>query len=204
MASAVFDELAKPEPRTDLTVGIVDDVSGTSLDVDPSFTTEDPDTVRAVLYGLGSDGTVSANKNTIKIVGARTDLFAQGYFVLDSKKSGSRTVSHLRFGPADPTSSRSRRRSSCHDVERIERNDAPVAAPEPRSCSNTPYGPDEVGPPLRAGHDRQRTSLLRRGRLRGRQGRRAGSRINTVLQTASSRSPTCCRLTAIRRSRTRS
>ena len=80
-------------------MGIVDDVTHTSLDVDPAFSTEDPKTVRAVFYGLGSDGTVGANKNSIKIIGEDTENFAQGYFVYDSKKSGSVTISHLRFGP---------------------------------------------------------------------------------------------------------
>src|SRR6202035_5847135 len=80
-------------------VGIIDDVTHTSLDVDPAFSTEDPKTVRAIFYGLGSDGTVGANKNSIKIIGEDTPNYAQGYFVYDSKKSGSVTVSHLRFGP---------------------------------------------------------------------------------------------------------
>ncbi len=99
MAAAVFAELAKDAPRPEFTVGINDDVTRLSLDVDPTFSTEPPDVVRAVFYGLGSDGTVGATRNTVKIIGERTDQFAQGYFVLDSKKSGSMTVSHLRFGP---------------------------------------------------------------------------------------------------------
>jgi pyruvate-ferredoxin/flavodoxin oxidoreductase len=99
MAAAVFEELDEPAPRTHFTVGIHDDVSFTSLAYDPAFTTEHPEVVCAVFYGLGADGTVGANKNSIKIIGERTDLHAQGYFVYDSKKSGSTTVSHLRFGP---------------------------------------------------------------------------------------------------------
>jgi pyruvate-ferredoxin/flavodoxin oxidoreductase len=99
MAAAVFTELAKSSPRREFTVGINDDVTHLSLDVDPSFSTEPDDVVRAVFYGLGSDGTVGATRNTVKIIGEHTDKFAQGYFVLDSKKSGSMTVSHLRFGP---------------------------------------------------------------------------------------------------------
>ncbi len=84
-------------------VGINDDVTHRSLDVDPAFSTEDPETVRAVFYGLGADGTVGANKNSIKIIGEDTDNYAQGYFVYDSKKSGAMTISHLRFGrQADP------------------------------------------------------------------------------------------------------
>lgn len=99
MVKAVFDELRKPTPKNHFTVGIKDDVSGTSLDYDPAFCTEDKETVRAVFFGLGSDGTVGANKNSIKIIGEETPNYAQGYFVYDSKKSGSTTTSHLRFGP---------------------------------------------------------------------------------------------------------
>jgi pyruvate-ferredoxin/flavodoxin oxidoreductase len=99
MVKAVYDELAKPAPKNHFTVGISDDVSFTSLDYDPNFSTEDEATHRANFYGLGSDGTVGANKNSIKIIGEDTDSCAQGYFVYDSKKSGAMTVSHLRFGP---------------------------------------------------------------------------------------------------------
>ncbi len=101
MAAAIFDELAKDKPRPRFTVGINDDVTRLSLDYDPQIDLEDPLTKRAVFYGMGSDGTVGANKNTIKILGSDEDTYAQGYFVYDSKKSGSRTTSHLRFGP-DP------------------------------------------------------------------------------------------------------
>ena len=99
MAKAVFDELAKPDPRNGFTVGIHDDVSHTSLEFDPDWTIEPDDVVRAVFYGLGSDGTVGANKNTVKIIAEDAGLYAQGYFVYDSHKSGAQTVSHLRFGP---------------------------------------------------------------------------------------------------------
>ncbi|MCK6488672.1 MAG: pyruvate:ferredoxin (flavodoxin) oxidoreductase [Planctomycetes bacterium] len=98
---AVFDELAKPHPRDRFTVGIVDDVSRSSLDYDAAFSIETDRCVRCLFFGLGSDGTVGANKNSIKIIGEETDNYAQGYFVYDSKKSGSVTISHLRFGP-DP------------------------------------------------------------------------------------------------------
>ena len=97
MIKAVFDELEKDEPRARFTIGINDDVSGTSLDVDPNFKL-DNDFFQAMFFGLGSDGTVGANKNSIKIIGNYTDNYAQGYFVYDSKKSGSMTTSHLRFG----------------------------------------------------------------------------------------------------------
>jgi len=100
MAKAALDALTRPDAPRSFTVGIVDDVTHRSLPVDSDFDTERPDVTRAVFYGLGSDGTVGANKNSVKIIGEHTDLDAQGYFVLDSKKSGSATVSHLRFGPA--------------------------------------------------------------------------------------------------------
>ena len=99
MVVGVFDELAKAGPRPRFTVGITDDVSLTSIDYPADLDVESPETLRAVFYGIGSDGTVGANKNTIKILGGDEGTFAQGYFVYDSKKSGSRTVSHLRFGP---------------------------------------------------------------------------------------------------------
>ncbi|MDP4173851.1 MAG: pyruvate:ferredoxin (flavodoxin) oxidoreductase [Bacteroidota bacterium] len=98
MVKAVYDELKKDNPKKHFTVGIEDDVTFTSLEVDPNFTTEGNDVIRALFYGLGADGTVGANKNTIKIIGEETENYAQGYFVYDSKKSGSTTVSHLRFG----------------------------------------------------------------------------------------------------------
>ncbi|TNE51782.1 MAG: pyruvate:ferredoxin (flavodoxin) oxidoreductase [Deltaproteobacteria bacterium] len=99
MAQAVLENLKQDKPKTSFSVGIHDDVSHRSLDVDVAFRTESDETIRAMFWGLGSDGTVSANKNTIKIIGESTDLYAQGYFVYDSKKSGARTISHLRFGP---------------------------------------------------------------------------------------------------------
>src|SRR5512132_2182818 len=99
MVAGVFEELAREQPKRRFTIGINDDVSGTSLAYDASLDIEPAETVRAVFFGLGSDGTVGANKNTIKILGDAANLHAQGYFVYDSKKSGSQTVSHLRFGP---------------------------------------------------------------------------------------------------------
>jgi pyruvate-ferredoxin/flavodoxin oxidoreductase len=99
MVKAVFDNLALPQPKNHFTVGIHDDVSNTSLEFDPNFSTESDKVIRALFFGLGSDGTVGANKNSIKIIGEGTDNYAQGYFVYDSKKSGSMTISHLRFGP---------------------------------------------------------------------------------------------------------
>ncbi|HYK03273.1 MAG TPA: pyruvate:ferredoxin (flavodoxin) oxidoreductase, partial [Thermoanaerobaculia bacterium] len=99
MVAGVFEELTRERPRRRFTIGITDDVAGTSLPYEAWLDIEPPDTVRAVFFGLGSDGTVGANKDTIKILGSEENLYAQGYFVYDSKKSGSQTVSHLRFGP---------------------------------------------------------------------------------------------------------
>jgi pyruvate-ferredoxin/flavodoxin oxidoreductase len=99
MVKGVFDEMTKPEPKNHFSIGIVDDVTNNSLTFDANFTTEAADQVRALFWGLGADGTVSANKNSIKIIGEETPNYAQGYFVYDSKKSGAMTVSHLRFGP---------------------------------------------------------------------------------------------------------
>lgn len=99
MVKAVFDELCAEKPKRRFTVGITDDITGLSLKVDDTFDIEAPEVVRAVFFGLGSDGTVGANKNSVKIIGEDTANFAQGYFVYDSKKSGAVTISHLRFGP---------------------------------------------------------------------------------------------------------
>ncbi|NOZ72693.1 MAG: pyruvate:ferredoxin (flavodoxin) oxidoreductase [Chloroflexi bacterium] len=99
MVKGVLDEMRKDAPKNHFTVGIYDDVTHTSIDYDPDFHIEPTDVVRAMFWGLGSDGTVGANKNSIKIIGEETDNFAQGYFVYDSRKSGARTISHLRFGP---------------------------------------------------------------------------------------------------------
>ena len=99
MVKAVFDELAKPAPKNHFTVGIVDDVTHLSLPYDADLDIEPDDVDRGVFFGLGADGTVGANKNSIKIIGEETDNYAQGYFVYDSKKSGAITISHLRFGP---------------------------------------------------------------------------------------------------------
>jgi len=99
MVKAVFDEMKKDQPKNHFTIGIIDDVTFTSLEFDADLSVESPETFRCMFYGLGADGTVGANKNSIKIIGEETDNFAQGYFVYDSKKSGSMTTSHLRFGP---------------------------------------------------------------------------------------------------------
>ena len=148
MVKAVFDELAKPAPKNHFTVGIDDDVSHTSLDYDPAFSTEDPKTVRALFYGLGSDGTVGANKNSIKIIGEDTDNYAQGYFVYDSKKAGTVTISHLRFGPKPIHSSYLINEASfvaCHQFSFLERVDMLRAARSGRGLpAQQPLRPDEV------------------------------------------------------------
>ncbi|MBI2418915.1 MAG: pyruvate:ferredoxin (flavodoxin) oxidoreductase, partial [Ignavibacteriales bacterium] len=105
MIKAVYDEMKKDKPKNHFTIGINDDVTNTSLEFDATLSVEAPETFRGKFYGLGADGTVGANKNSIKIIGEGTDFFAQGYFVYDSKKSGSTTVSHLRFGPTKIRSS---------------------------------------------------------------------------------------------------
>jgi len=148
MVKGIYDELAKPEPKNHFTIGINDDVSHTSLTYDPSFSTEDPKTVRALFYGLGSDGTVGANKNSIKIIGTNTPNYAQGYFVYDSKKSGSMTTSHLRFGPDPIHSSYLITKASfvaCHNFSFLEKMDA-VAAAQPGAVFllNSTYSADEV------------------------------------------------------------
>jgi len=148
MAKAVFDELDAATPTRHFTVGIVDDVSHSSLPVDPDFDTEHDDTVRAVFYGLGSDGTVSANKNSIKIIGEHTDLHAQGFFVYDSKKAGAVTVSHLRFGPNPIDSTYLVQRAgfvACHQFERLEKSDVlAVASPGATFLLNSPWPVEEV------------------------------------------------------------
>jgi len=101
MIKSVYDDMKKDKPKNHFTIGIIDDVTNTSLDYNPSFSVEPDETFRGKFYGLGADGTVGANKNSIKIIGESTDYFAQGYFVYDSKKSGSTTISHLRFGPKE-------------------------------------------------------------------------------------------------------
>jgi len=148
MVKGIFDELAKPSPKNHFTIGINDDVTFTSLDYDPAFSTEDPKTVRALFYGLGSDGTVGANKNSIKIIGSETPNFAQGYFVYDSKKSGSMTTSHLRFGPNPIRSSYLITQASfvaCHNFSFLEKMDVVEAAmPGAVFLLNSPFAAAEV------------------------------------------------------------
>jgi pyruvate-ferredoxin/flavodoxin oxidoreductase len=190
MARAIFDDLARPTPKSRFTVGIVDDVSHTSLAHDPSFTTEPDDVVRAVFYGLGSDGTVGANKNTVKIIGESTSLHAQGYFVYDSKKSGAVTVSHLRFGPRPIRSTYLIDRAgfvACHQFGLLEQHDVlAVAEPGATFLLNSPYPADEVWDHLPVEVQRQIVDKsLRFFVIDGQRVAREaglGARINTVLQ----------------------
>jgi pyruvate-ferredoxin/flavodoxin oxidoreductase len=150
MVKAVFDELSAAKPKTHFTVGIMDDVTGLSLKVDEAFDLDStrPDVVRAVFFGLGADGTVGANKNSIKIIGEDTDNFAQGYFVYDSKKSGSFTISHLRFGPRPIRAPYLVKRASfvaCHQYDFLDKYDVlDYAEPGAVFLLNAPFGPDEV------------------------------------------------------------
>ncbi len=148
MVKAVFDNLSQPKPKNHFTIGIHDDVSHTSLEYDPEFSIEPDSVVRAVFYGLGADGTVGANKNSIKIIGENTDNYAQGYFVYDSKKSGTITVSHLRFG-ANPIRSNylitNASFVACHQPGFLERHDMlKDLAPGGVFLLNTAYSADEV------------------------------------------------------------
>jgi len=148
MAKGVFDEMTSPEPKNSFSAGIHDDVSNNSIDFDPEFSIEDPQTVRAVFFGLGSDGTVGANKNSIKIIGEETDNYAQGFFNYDSKKSGAVTVSHLRFGPQPiqaPYLIENANFVACHQFSFLERFDMlKYAEPKAVFLLNSFDGPDEV------------------------------------------------------------
>jgi pyruvate-ferredoxin/flavodoxin oxidoreductase len=191
MVAGVLEELGRERPRRRFTVGITDDVSGTSLPYDASLDIEPPETVRAVFFGLGSDGTVGANKNTIKILGSEEGLHAQGYFVYDSKKSGSQTVSHLRFG-AQPISAPYLVSGAgfvgCHQFGLLERAEVlDRAAPGATLLLNCRHPPERVWDALARAVQEQ--ILAKRIELyvidAGRIAREAGlaGRTNTVLQT---------------------
>jgi pyruvate-ferredoxin/flavodoxin oxidoreductase len=191
MVKGIFDELAKAAPKNHFTIGINDDVSHTSLSYDPEFSTEDAKTVRALFYGLGSDGTVGANKNSIKIIGDNTPNFAQGYFVYDSKKSGSMTTSHLRFGPHPIRSSYLITRASfvaCHNFSFLEKMEVLEAAmPGAVFLLNSPYSAAEVWDHLPK--TTQQEMLRKKIEFYVIDGYKVareagmGSRINTIMQT---------------------
>ncbi len=148
MVKAVFDELGKPRPKRHFTIGINDDVTHTSLTWDPSFDTEPKDVVRALFFGLGADGTVGANKNSIKIIGEDTPNYAQGYFVYDSKKSGTLTVSHLRFGPRPIRSAYLVTKANfvaCHQANFVEKYEMlEPTSPGATFLLNSSHGADTV------------------------------------------------------------
>ena len=191
MVKAVFDNLRSGSPKNHFTVGIIDDVSGTSIDFDPHYHLDESAWTRALFYGLGADGTVGANKNSIKIIGENTDLHAQGYFVYDSKKSGAKTVSHLRFGDEPiraPYLLTEADFIACHQFNFIEKEDMLAhAKPGATFLLNSPYGPDEVWEHLPARVQRQiiansiRLFVIDAAEV-ARQTGMAG-RINTIMQT---------------------
>ncbi len=191
MVKAVFDELGRAEPKRHFTVGITDDVTHSSLEFDRGFDIEPDDVVRCVFFGLGSDGTVGANKNSIKIIGEQTDNYAQGYFVYDSKKAGAVTVSHLRFGPRPIRSSYLIRRANfvaCHQWPFLERIDVlDYAAPGATFLLNSPFGPQEVWDRLPREVQQQilekklKFYVIDANRVAAEVG--MGRRINTIMQT---------------------
>jgi len=148
MVKAIYDELLKAEPKNSFTIGIEDDVTHTSLDYDKNFSLEQQHLFRGLFFGLGADGTVSANKNTIKIIGEVTDNFVQGYFVYDSKKSGSLTVSHLRFSDHPIRSTylvNSANFIACHHFNYLKKYDVLKDAEKGATfLLNTPYAQEEV------------------------------------------------------------
>ncbi len=191
MVKAALDNLAAPSPKNHFTVGITDDVSHVSLDCDPDFSTEPDQVVRALFYGLGSDGTVGANKNSIKIIGENTDNYAQGYFVYDSKKAGAVTISHLRFGPSPIRSTylvSSANFVACHQPVFLDRYDMlqPLVAGG-TFLLNSPYSPeavwDKLPRPVQEGLIKKKVKFYVIDALSVARATGMGSRINTIMQT---------------------
>jgi len=194
MFKSALDELKKAKPKNHFTIGINDDVSHTSLDVDTSFSIEHSETVRCVFFGLGSDGTVGANKNSIKIIGEETDNYAQGYFVYDSKKSGQMTISHLRFGPKPihaPYLIEANQANfvACHQFSFLERYDILKYAKEGAVfLLNSMFGKDEVWDTLPS--EVQSAIIEKKLRFYVINGYDVaektgmGQRVNTIMQTA--------------------
>ncbi len=191
MVAGVFAEAAESEPRRHFTVGIHDDVSGSSVDFDPSWWSEPDHVIRAVFFGLGADGTVGANKNSVKIIGESTELFAQGYFVYDSKKSGSRTVSHLRISPNPIESTYLISEAdfvAVHQFDFLETIDAlDLAGHGGTVLLNSPYDPDTVWEKMPIEAQRQvidkDLSVWAIDAARIARDAGLGGRVNTVLQT---------------------
>ncbi len=191
MVKSVYDELLKAKPKNHFTLGINEDVTHSSLEYDNAFSTETNKTVRCLFYGLGADGTVGANKNSVKIIGEETDNFAQGYFVYDSKKSGSITVSHLRFGPSQIRSTYLISRANfiaCHQFSFLERLDMlKWADPGATFLLNSPLGKDDIWAALPKQVQEQ---IIGKGlkfyvidAYEVAKATGMGSRINTVMQT---------------------
>ena len=191
LAKVVFDELKKPAPRTGFTLGIDDDLSRTSLAPDPDFPIDPPGTVCALFYGLGSDGTVGANKNTVKIIAEDAGLNAQGYFVYDSHKSGAQTISHLRFGEAPIRAPYLIQQASfvaVHQFSFVAHQDVlRLAVPGATVLLNAPFGPDQIWDQLprstqiRVVRDRLKLYVIDASKVAADVGLRG--RTNTVLQT---------------------
>ncbi len=191
MVSAVLEEAARPSPRNHFTVGIDDDVMKTSLELSRDFCLESPGVHQAVFLGLGSDGTVGANKNSIKIIGEETDYYAQGYFVYDSKKAGTLTVSHLRFGPRPIRQTCLVSQAGfvgCHQSIFLEQYDVmDYAAPGATFLLNSPYAPEQVWDHLPLSV--QKAMLEKKVRLfvidayKVARDNEMGVRINTIMQT---------------------
>jgi pyruvate-ferredoxin/flavodoxin oxidoreductase len=192
MVKAVFDELLKPKPKRNFTVGIVDDVTHLSLPVDESFDLEPADVSRCLFFGLGSDGTVGANKNSIKIIAEETENHGQGYFVYDSKKSGAVTVSHLRFGPRPIRSPHLIRKATfvaCHQPQFVDKFDLLGPAVEGATfLLNTAEEPakafDALPLELQEEMIRKKIRFFVIDALKVAKESGMGGRINTVMQTA--------------------
>ncbi|HKP46438.1 MAG TPA: pyruvate:ferredoxin (flavodoxin) oxidoreductase [Pyrinomonadaceae bacterium] len=191
MAKAIFDELAEEKPKNHFSIGINDDVTFTSLSFDPKFSTEPTGQVRAIFWGLGADGTVSANKNSIKIIGEETENYAQGYFVYDSKKSGAMTVSHLRFGPEPIKSTyliQSANFIAVHQFDFLSRYPVLDAAAEGATLLiNSPYESEELWRQL---PDAVRSVIIEKklkvysiNAYAVAREHQLGHRINTIMQT---------------------
>jgi pyruvate-ferredoxin/flavodoxin oxidoreductase len=191
MVKAIYDELQKPTPKNHFTIGINDDVTHRSLDVGPDIDVAPAGTVQAMFYGLGSDGTVGANKNSIKIIGEETDQYIQGYFVYDSKKAGAVTVSHLRFGPKpirSPYLVQYADFVGCHQFEFVDKYDmAEKAKPGAVFLLNSPYSKDEVFAQLprelQESFIKKQLKLYVIDALKVAREAGMGNRINTVMQT---------------------
>ena len=188
---AVYDELSKAQPRQRFVVGIKDDVTHLSLDSDDDFSTDADDVTRAVFFGLGSDGTVSANRSSVKIIGENSSMYSQGYFVYDSRKAGSVTTSHVRFSPRPIKGSYLVHKANfvaCHKFEFTERIDMlSMALPGATFLLNSPYGPEEVWDHLPCEVQRQivdkKLKFYVVDAYKVAQEAELGVRINTVMQT---------------------